>query len=81
MSSSEAHLDIITYILDVLDERTKDRSLVIGNIDLLREIKEALVQGANEMLENHVLYFNHFCLRRQVSLGWFSSSGCVLSGM
>lgn len=50
MCCIEANLDIMTYIGDILTERKESGALVVGNPNLLDEIKDALVQEANGML-------------------------------
>ncbi|MCJ1348387.1 hypothetical protein MMC31_006619 [Peltigera leucophlebia] len=49
MSSSEANSNIKTYIEDVLAERKDCGKLVLGDPELINEITNALVRGANGM--------------------------------
>ena len=41
--------DIVTYVEATLTARLEDKSLVIGNPDLIIEVAEALLKGANGM--------------------------------
>ncbi|KAI9732361.1 MAG: hypothetical protein M1834_001568 [Cirrosporium novae-zelandiae] len=49
MGSPEAHSDIVTYTREVIDERLSTEDLVVGDIDLVENIQNALVQGAQGM--------------------------------
>ncbi len=50
MDSSEADSDIKTYINDVVAEKRDSEKLIVGNPEIINEITDALVQGANGML-------------------------------
>jgi hypothetical protein len=49
MDCEEAHADIPTYVNDIIVEKAKNSELVVGNIQLLQDIQNVLVQGANGM--------------------------------
>lgn len=50
MGSSEANLDIVTYIEDILAGKKESGAPVVGNPKLLDEIKDVLVEESNGML-------------------------------
>lgn len=47
MNTPEAHLSMMTYIDNVLAEKKQFNDLVVGNPELLKEIRDVLVQEAN----------------------------------
>ncbi len=49
MNVAEAQSDIAIYIRENLEERVKNRELVVGNKKLLQEIQDALTDGAQGM--------------------------------
>ena len=49
MDCEEARKDILTYVNDIIAEKTENGDLVVGNIQLLQDIHDALVRGANGM--------------------------------
>ena len=49
MSSSEAQSDIMAYITETIDERLKNGDLVVGDVGLIKEIRNALIDGAQGM--------------------------------
>ena len=71
MSSSKVDLDIKTYIKDVLAEKRDSKKLVVGNPELINEISDALVCGANGMLVCHTV-FPLRVLTEGGSFGWLS---------
>ncbi|KAJ9634593.1 hypothetical protein H2199_008876 [Coniosporium tulheliwenetii] len=48
-SSSDAQFDIAIYTREAIDEKLRNRDLVVGNDDLVKEIQDALIQGAQGM--------------------------------
>lgn len=60
MGSSEAGSDIKTYIEDALAEKRDGGKLVVGNPELINEIKDALIQQANGMSVCHSDSLLHF---------------------
>jgi hypothetical protein len=49
MHCEEAQVDITTYVEGIVKEKMESMNLVIGSIQLVQEVKDALVQGANGM--------------------------------
>lgn len=49
MDCEEARTDIPTYVNDIVAEKVENSELVVGNIQLLQDIQNALVRGANGM--------------------------------
>jgi hypothetical protein len=49
MGSPEALSDIITYTREVIDGRLSNGDLVVGNHQLVKEIQDVLIQGAQGM--------------------------------
>jgi hypothetical protein len=50
MNSTGARADIVTYIRESIDMKLKNGDLVVGNDELIQEIQDALIQGAQGML-------------------------------
>lgn len=49
MDCEEARADIPIYVNDIIAEKTENSDLIVNNIQLLQDIQEALVRGANGM--------------------------------
>ncbi len=71
MSSSKVNSDIKTYIRDVLAEKRDSEKLVVGKPELINEITDALVCGANGMLVYHTAFLLRV-LTEAGSFGWLS---------
>lgn len=49
MHCGEAQTDVTTYVEGIIKEKIESRVLAIGSIQLVQEVKDALIQGANGM--------------------------------
>ena len=49
MDREETHADILTYVKDMINEKTADGDLEISNPGLKEDIQKALTKGANGM--------------------------------
>ncbi len=49
MSSPDAQSDIVTYTREAIDQRLRNGDLFVGNDKLVKEIQDALIQGAQGM--------------------------------
>jgi hypothetical protein len=49
MDCEEARADIPTYVNDIIAEKVENSELVVGNIQLIQDIQNVLVRGANGM--------------------------------
>jgi hypothetical protein len=49
MHCDEAQADVTTYVEGIIQEKLESRHLAIGSIQLVQEVKDALIQGANGM--------------------------------
>ena len=57
MRTPEVHDDIKTYVGDVIRQKIDNGELVIGTLDLISDVCDALVEGAQGML-----VYSHVCL-------------------
>jgi hypothetical protein len=55
MNSSIARSDIELYTKGALDEKLRSQDLVVGRTELIQEIEDALIQGADGMLVRRIL--------------------------
>lgn len=60
MGSPEASSDILTYTREAIDGRLSNGDLVVGNRELVKEIQDMLIQGAQGMsvLSFYTMSFN-----------------------
>jgi hypothetical protein len=49
MHCKEAEADIPTYVEYIIQEKIKSRELLVGNNQLVQQVQDALIQGANGM--------------------------------
>lgn len=59
MGSPEALSDIMAYTKEAIDGRLSNGALVVGNSQLVNEIKDALIQGSQGM--SAIIHANVFC--------------------
>ncbi|OPB44617.1 NACHT domain protein [Trichoderma guizhouense] len=63
MNCSSARSDITTYIEGIVQEKLKTEELIVGDPDLIEDIKAALLDGANGMFLWVVFQVNELCLQ------------------
>lgn len=49
MRCAEAQTDVTTYVEGIIKDKIESKDLAIGDIKLVGEVKDALIQGANGM--------------------------------
>lgn len=49
MSHSDARSDILVYVNDIVAEKIENEELVVGNPELVQDVRKALIEGANGM--------------------------------
>jgi hypothetical protein len=49
MDCEEARADILAYVNSIIAEKVENSELVVGNIQLLQDIQNVLIRGANGM--------------------------------
>ncbi|KAL6837249.1 hypothetical protein V8C40DRAFT_229538 [Trichoderma camerunense] len=64
MDLPSAQSDIVTYVNGIVQEKLKTEELVVGDSDLIEDIKAALSDGANGMFLWVVFQVNELCLQR-----------------
>ncbi|KAL7904648.1 hypothetical protein GGI35DRAFT_489723 [Trichoderma velutinum] len=63
MDCSSAQSDIATYVEGIVQEKLKNEELIVGDPDLIEDIKAALSDGANGMFLWVVFQVNELCLQ------------------
>ncbi|KAL6794164.1 ankyrin repeat-containing domain protein [Trichoderma sp. SZMC 28012] len=63
MDCSSAQSDIATYVEGIVQEKLKTEELIVGDPDLIEDIKAALSDGANGMFLWVVFQVNELCLQ------------------
>jgi len=64
MRCEEAGRDIATYIRETIEEKTEQRDLVVGDSELVGEIRNALLEGADGMFLWVALQVNLVCRQK-----------------
>ncbi|KAK4064438.1 hypothetical protein Trihar35433_7955 [Trichoderma harzianum] len=63
MDCSSAQSDIATYVEGIVQEKLKTEELIVGDPDLIEDIKAALSDGANGMFLWVIFQVNELCLQ------------------